>query len=104
MIFAWLSDFFERQRQRPSLFPNLSNPTATKAHRLRPLAHADGTIAKIMRLPGQHPPEPKTLQQALTTRDARAWSTVYNVELARHVFDLRAWYFDDELTSDKPLP
>lgn len=73
------------------------------ANRLHPLACADA-IAKTLRLPGHHPPEPKTLQQALAMADVRAWATAYDTELTRHAIDMRTWYIEDKFPSTKPLP
>lgn len=99
-----MTDLLAQKQQLPPRFPNPSNSHPNISHRLRPLTHAVGVIDKTLRLPGHHPSEPKALRQALVTADVRAWDTAYHAEIAHHAVDLRTWYLDDELSSDKPLP
>lgn len=59
---------------------------------------------KQLKLPRISPPEPTTLLQAMSGKDAQTCATAHGAELTIHTTELKTWYFDDELPNDKPLP
>lgn len=51
-----------------------------------------------------HPPDPKSLAEALDSDDANEWARVWDAEMLRHTDSLKTWTLQDALEDDKPLP